>query len=120
VSLGFAGGMSISQIIYNGAIGPYESHETADQMYFVRYGTARGYFDGRIVNAQLTTPGQIRGTGVIDASEYTLGPGDIVWLPRNTTHFVDPGTNKVGYIILGFPTAEAFLPKSISQGKGAL
>jgi quercetin dioxygenase-like cupin family protein len=32
--------------------------------------------------------GQIRGTGYLDASEYTITSGDIVWLPRNQLHFV--------------------------------
>jgi mannose-6-phosphate isomerase-like protein (cupin superfamily) len=102
--LRFPDGMGVAQIIYNGAIGPYESHETADQIYFVRHGTARAYFDGRLVDAKVTTPGQIRGTGVIDASEYTIGPGDIVWLPRNQVHFVDPGMGRIGYFLVGIPT----------------
>ena len=31
-------------IIYNGAIGPYESHEDVDQIYFVRHGTAKAAY----------------------------------------------------------------------------
>lgn len=116
VPLRFPGGGSVNMIIYNGAIGPYESHETADQVYFVRYGTAKGAFDGRLINPTVTTPGQIRGTGYVDASEYIIGPGDIVWIPRNQLHFVDAGTGKIGYMLVGMPTSQSAFPEPPSAG----
>ena len=117
--LRFRGGGSLNMIIYNGAIGPYESHETADQIYFVRYGTAKAAYDGRLVDPKVTAPGQIRGTGYIDSSEYTIGPGDIVWIPRNQLHFVDPGVGKVGYLLAGIPTSQSALPEPPAGGRGA-
>jgi mannose-6-phosphate isomerase-like protein (cupin superfamily) len=117
--LRFRGGGSLNMIIYNGAIGPYESHEIADQIYFVRYGTAKAAYDGRLVDPKVTGPGQIRGTGYIDSSEYTIGPGDIVWIPRNQLHFVDPGTGKIGYLLAGIPTSQSALPPPpTSSGRG--
>lgn len=109
--LRFPGGANVAMIIYNGAIGPYESHEDVDQIYFVRHGTAKGAFDGRLVNPVVTTPGQIRGTGYLDASEYTIAPGDIVWVPRNQLHFVDPGTGKIGYFLINMPTSQSGFPE---------
>lgn len=109
--LRFPGGVNVAMIIYNGAIGPYESHEDVDQIYFVRHGTAKGAFDGRLVNPVVTTPGQIRGTGYLGASEYTLAPGDIVWIPRNQLHFVDPGTGKIGYFLISMPTSQSGFPE---------
>ena len=109
-------------IIYSGAIGPYESHEDVDQIYFVRHGTAKAAMDGRLVNPTVTGPGQIRGTGYIDSSEYTIGPGDIVWIPRNQLHFVDPGTGKVGYFLVGMPTSQSGFPEpppAPGRGRGA-
>jgi mannose-6-phosphate isomerase-like protein (cupin superfamily) len=114
--LRFPGGGSVNMIIYNGAIGPYESHESADQVYVVRYGTAKGVFDGRLINPTVTAPGQIRGTGYLDASEYTIGAGDIVWIPRNQLHFVDPGTGKIGYLLVGMPTSQSAFPEPPSAG----
>jgi mannose-6-phosphate isomerase-like protein (cupin superfamily) len=108
--LRFPGGASVNEIIYNGAIGPYESHEDVDQIYFVRYGSAKAIYDGRLINPTVVAPGQIRGTGVLDGSEYTLGPGDIVFIPRNQVHFVDPGTGKVGYFLVGMPTSQSAFP----------
>ena len=109
--LRFPRGVNIAMIIYNGAIGPYESHEDIDQIYFVRHGTAKAAFDGRLVNPVATTPGQIRGTGYLDASEYTLAPGDIVWIPRNQLHFVDPGTGRIGYFLISLPTSQSGFPE---------
>jgi mannose-6-phosphate isomerase-like protein (cupin superfamily) len=118
--LGAGDTVTLGRIIHNGKPSPWESHETADQICFVRHGTAQASLDGFIVDAKLTAPGQIRGSGVIGASQFTIGPGDIVWIPRNTAHFIDPGSGKVGYFLVGLPTSEQYMPKSISQGKGAL
>lgn len=109
--LRFPGSVNVAMIIYNGAIGPYESHEDVDQIYFVRHGTAKAAYDGRLVNPVVTTPGQIRGTGYVDASEYTIAPGDIVWIPRNQLHFVDPGTGKIGYFLISLPTSQSGFPE---------
>jgi mannose-6-phosphate isomerase-like protein (cupin superfamily) len=109
--LRFPGGGNVAMIIYNGAIGPYESHEDVDQIYFVRHGTAKAAYDGRLVNPTVTGPGQIRGTGYLDASEYTIAPGDIVWIPRNQLHFVDPGTGKIGYFLIGMPSSQSGFPE---------
>ena len=110
-SFGFRAASNVAMIIYNGAIGPYESHEDIDQIYFVRHGTAKAAYDGRLVNPVVTTPGQIRGTGYVDASEYTIAPGDIVWIPRNQLHFVDPGTGKIGYFLISLPTSQSGFPE---------
>jgi mannose-6-phosphate isomerase-like protein (cupin superfamily) len=117
----FPGGASVSEIIYNGAIGPYESHEDVDQIYFIRYGSAKAIYDGRLINPTVTMPGQIRGTGVLDGSEYTLAPGDIVFIPRNQVHFVDPGTGKIGYLLVGMPSSQSAFPAPppASRGRGA-
>jgi mannose-6-phosphate isomerase-like protein (cupin superfamily) len=120
--LRFPGGVNVAMIIYDGAIGPYESHSTVDQIYFVRHGSAKAALDGRLVDPVVTTPGQIRGTGYLDSSEYTIGPGDIVWLPRNQLHFVDPGIGKIGYFLVGMPTSQSGFPQpppDAGRGGGA-
>jgi mannose-6-phosphate isomerase-like protein (cupin superfamily) len=117
--LRFPGGGSMNQIIYVGAIGPYESHENADQIYIVRHGTAKAIYDGRLVDPKVVGPGQIRGTGAIDGSEYTIAAGDIVFIPRNTLHFVDPGVGRIGYFLVGLPTSQsAFTPPPGTRGRG--
>ena len=84
----------------------------------MRYGTAKAAYDGRLINPTVTAPGQIRGTGYIDASEYTIASGDIVWIPRNQMHFVDPGTGKVGYFLVGMPTSQSAFPEPPAPAGG--
>ena len=118
LALRFPGGGSMNQIIYTGAIGPYESHENADQIYIVRHGTAKAIYDGRLVDPKVVAPGQIRGTGAIDGSEYTIAPGDIVFIPRNTLHFVDPGIGRIGYFLVGLPTSQSAFTPPPGRGRG--
>ena len=99
------------QIIYNGAIGPYRiARRRATRSTSCGYGTAKAIYDGRLINPTVTGPGQIRGTGFLDGSEYTIAAGDIVWIPRNQLHFVDPGTGKVGYFPVGMPSSQSGFP----------
>jgi mannose-6-phosphate isomerase-like protein (cupin superfamily) len=96
-----SGGVTlINHVVYKGAPGPWEVHQTCDDLYFMRLGTARAQLDGTLVNGKEDSPGEIRGTGVTGARGFNLGPGDMVIIPRNTAHFMDPGSNKLGYLLV--------------------
>ena len=41
-----------------------------------------------------------RGVGVTGARRHEIGPGDIVLIPRDTAHHIDPGTGKLGYLLM--------------------
>jgi mannose-6-phosphate isomerase-like protein (cupin superfamily) len=99
VLLHSAGALLINHVIYKGTHGPWEVHQTCDDVYFLRLGTARAQLDGTLVNGKEDQPGEIRGTGVTGAREFTVGVGDMVVVPRNTTHFMDPGAGKLGYLL---------------------
>jgi mannose-6-phosphate isomerase-like protein (cupin superfamily) len=100
VTLHSAGAALINHVVYPGRHGPWEVHQTCDDIYFVRMGTAHTRLDGRLVNAKDEAPGEPRGTDVTGAREFTITPGDMVVIPRNTAHFSDPGSAKVGYLLL--------------------
>ena len=100
VLLHSAGVTLINHVVYKGAPGPWEVHQTCDDLYFMRLGTARAQIDGTLVNGKEDPPGEIRGTGVTGARSFTIGPGDMVIIPRNTAHFMDPGTSKLGYLLV--------------------
>lgn len=100
VTLHSAGAVLINHVIYKGAPGPFEVHQTCDDFYFVRNGTARARIDGTLINGKEDPPGEIRGTGVTGAREFTIGPGDLVSIPRNTAHFMDPGSTRLGYLLV--------------------
>ena len=100
VLLHSAGAALINHVIYKGTHGPWEVHQTCDDLYFLRLGTARAQLDGTLVNGKEDQPGEIRGTGVTGARDYTVAPGDLVVVPRNTAHFMDPGSGKLGYLLV--------------------
>src|SRR5262249_24594671 len=49
VLLHSAGALLINHVIYSGAHGPWEVHQTCDDVYFMRIGTARAQLDGTLV-----------------------------------------------------------------------
>ena len=100
VTLHSAGATLINHVVYKGAPGPWEVHETCDDLYFMRLGTARAQIDGTLINGKDDSPGEIRGTGVTGSRSFTIGPGDMVMIPRNTAHFMDPGSSKLGYLLV--------------------
>jgi len=100
VTLHSAGAVLINHVVYKGAPGPREVHQTCDDLYFMRMGTAQAQLDGTLVAGKEDPPGEIRGTGVTGSRKFTIGPDDIVVVPRNTAHFMDPGSNKLGYLLV--------------------
>ncbi len=100
VTLHSAGAVLINHVIYNAAHGPWEVHQTCDDLYFVRLGTARAKLDGTLIGGKEEPLGEIRGTGVTGARDFTIAPGDMVVVPRNTAHFMDPGRARLGYLLV--------------------
>jgi mannose-6-phosphate isomerase-like protein (cupin superfamily) len=100
VTLHSAGALLINHVIYPAAPGPWEVHLTCDDLYFVRIGTARAKLDGTLLHAKEDPPGELRGTGVRGAREFNIAPGDMVVIPRNTAHFMDPGSTRLGYLLV--------------------
>ena len=111
----------INRIVYNGKPGPAENHELDEHVYFVKHGTAKATMDGYVLNPYWDRRG-LMGTGVVGGSEYTVGPGDMVFVFRNTVHYIEPApaSSKVGYLLVDLPESEAYWPKSIvPNGTGA-
>jgi mannose-6-phosphate isomerase-like protein (cupin superfamily) len=84
VPLHSAGAVLINHVIYKGAPGPWEVHQPCDDLYIVRMGTARAKLDGTLIGGKEDSPGEIRGIGVAGARDFTIAPGDMVVIPRNT------------------------------------
>ncbi len=111
----------INRIVYNGKPGPAENHELDEHVYFVKHGTAKATMDGYVTNPYWDRRG-LMGTGVVGGSEYTIGPGDMVFVFRNTVHYIEPmpASSKAGYLLVDLPESEAYWPKSIvPNGTGA-
>jgi mannose-6-phosphate isomerase-like protein (cupin superfamily) len=95
-----------------GAPGPWENHETNEHLTIVAYGTAKVTIDGFVTGAHWDNRG-VMGEGVVGGTEDTVGPGDMVFVFRNTAHFFDPISSKFGYLLVDLPQSESLWPKSI-------
>jgi mannose-6-phosphate isomerase-like protein (cupin superfamily) len=91
---------TMNTVIYPGRSGPWEAHEGCVDIYFLQSGTATAELGGKILEAKLEAPGEIRGTGVSGARRHGIGPGDIVVIPRNTAHHMDPGAGRLTYLLM--------------------
>jgi mannose-6-phosphate isomerase-like protein (cupin superfamily) len=91
---------TLNYVIYSGRVGPWEAHHGCVDIYFLKIGTAVAQIGGRIQDAKEESPGEIRGSGVTGARRHEIGPGDIVLIPRDTAHHMDPGAAKLGYLLM--------------------
>jgi mannose-6-phosphate isomerase-like protein (cupin superfamily) len=91
---------TMNYVIYKSRVGPWEAHHGCVDIYFMRIGTAVAQIGGHIRDAKEESPGEPRGSGVTDARRHEIGPGDIVLIPRDTAHHMDPGAGKLGYLLM--------------------
>ena len=91
---------TVNYVIYNLKPGPWEAHRGCVDIYFIHYGTGTAVLGGMIENPTEESPGEIRGTGVTSALEYTITRGDMVVIPRNGAHHMKPLTAKLGYLLM--------------------
>jgi hypothetical protein len=103
--------------------GPVENHERDEHLYIATYGTAKASMDGFITDGHWDRRG-VMGLGTAGSTEYTMNPGDILFVFRNTLHYIVPipETGKAGYFLVsldGIPMEQS-LPKAIvPNGAGA-
>jgi mannose-6-phosphate isomerase-like protein (cupin superfamily) len=104
--------------------GPVENHERDEHLYIATYGTGKAYMDGFIANGHWDRRGVMGLPPPQGSTEYTMNPGDLLFVFRNTLHYIvqTPTTGKVGYFLVSLngTTAEQSLPKAIvPNGTGA-
>jgi mannose-6-phosphate isomerase-like protein (cupin superfamily) len=104
--------------------GPVENHERDEHLYIATYGTGKAYMDGFIANGHWDRRGVMGLPPPQGSTEYTMNPGDLLFVFRNTLHYIvqTPTTGKVGYFLVSLNgmTAEQSLPKAIvPNGTGA-
>jgi mannose-6-phosphate isomerase-like protein (cupin superfamily) len=91
---------TMNYVIYSGHAGPWEAHKGCVDIYFIKMGTGSCQLGGQIQNAKEESPGEPRGDGVTGARRHAVGPGDIVVIPRETAHHMEPTSAKLGYVLL--------------------
>jgi mannose-6-phosphate isomerase-like protein (cupin superfamily) len=91
---------TMNYVIYSGHAGPWEAHQGCVDIYFIKIGTGSSQLGGTIRNAKDESPGEPRGDGVTGARQHSVAPGDIVVIPRDTAHHMEPTSAKLGYLLL--------------------
>jgi mannose-6-phosphate isomerase-like protein (cupin superfamily) len=91
---------TMNYVIYAGRSGPWEAHAGCVDIYFIKTGTAKAQIGGQIRNAKEEIPGEPRGDSVSGARSHAIGAGDVVVIPRNTAHHMEPGAGKLGYVLI--------------------
>ena len=83
------------------AAGQSEYHEKESDIVFVQSGQARLIYSGKMIGAQTTAPGELRGAGIEGGKEQDLGPGDVVVIPPKTPHQFEPrGGEALNYFVV--------------------
>lgn len=86
------------------ADGQVEVHTKLNDEFVVRSGHATVLVGGKVEGNKETAPGEWRGGTVTGAHAYTLGPGDVLWIPAGAPHqtLVPKGTS-FSYFAFKFP-----------------
>jgi mannose-6-phosphate isomerase-like protein (cupin superfamily) len=77
-----------------------ESHMTCDDFYYIRLGGARAEVDGYITGPVEKPAGEIHGKTAVGARAYSVSPGDLLSIPRNTMHEMEPTSARFGYLLV--------------------
>jgi len=69
------------------AAGMAEVHMRETDVIYVLEGSATFVTGGAVIDGRITTPGEIRGTGIRDGETRRLAKGDVVIVPEGTPHW---------------------------------
>ena len=91
---------TVNYVLFKGRVGPWEAHAGCADIYLVQTGTGTIQLGGSIANAKDESPGEPRGTGVSGSRDSAVGAGDLVVIPRNVAHHMNPKTLPLAYVLV--------------------
>lgn len=77
-------------ISHREGVGQSEYHENEEDIVYVQSGHATLTYGGKMIDAQVTGPGEKRGSGIDGGEKKSLGPGDVVVIPNKIPHQFTP------------------------------
>jgi glc operon protein GlcG len=80
--------------------GEAEVHEYETDVIYVVDGSATFVTGGSVVNARVTSPGEIRGAAIEGGDTRRLRKGDVVVVPRGTPHWFKEAKNPFLYFVV--------------------
>ena len=75
-------------LVRRDAAGEVEVHDALDDVFVVQQGKATVLVGGRVEGNKQTAAGEWRGGKIVGAQSYTLGVGDVLWIPAGLPHQV--------------------------------
>jgi mannose-6-phosphate isomerase-like protein (cupin superfamily) len=80
--------------------GQAEWHDNQADVMVIERGQVTMTLGGKIIDGKQTQPGEIRGSGIKDGTQYHLGPGDVLYIPPKTAHLMTlaPGQNVTYFV----------------------
>jgi uncharacterized RmlC-like cupin family protein len=77
-------------ITHREGVGESEYHDTEEDIVYVQSGHATLIYGGKMIGAKTTAPNEQRGSGIEGGEKKSLGPGDVVVIPRKIPHQFSP------------------------------
>lgn len=87
-------------VLFKGRVGPWESHAGCTDIYLVQAGEGVIQTGGRIENARDVSPGEPRGTAIVGSSDFAVAAGDLLVIPRNVAHHMNPKSLPLAYVLI--------------------
>lgn len=91
---------TVNYVLFKGRAGPWESHAGCTDIYLVQTGAGAIQLGGSIEDAKEESSGEPRGTGMTGSRESTVGAGDLVAIPRNVAHHMNPTSLPLAYVLI--------------------
>jgi len=91
---------TVNYVLFKGRVGPWEAHAGCADIYVVQTGTGVIQLGGSIENAKEEGPGEPRGTAMRGSVENAVGTGDLVLIPRNMAHHMNPRSLPLVYVLI--------------------
>jgi mannose-6-phosphate isomerase-like protein (cupin superfamily) len=107
VAAAFANGGSLAEVpdarimvLRRNTPGRAEVHETETDIFYVVEGAATIVTGGRMVDSEVTAPGQIRGSRIEGGIVRQLRKGDFVAIPAGTPHWFSEVPESINYLTI--------------------
>ena len=83
-----------------GRVGPWEAHANCADIYLLQTGEGTLQLGGVIQNPKENSPGEPRGTAMTGSEDNSIAAGDLVLIPRNGAHHMNPKTLPLVYVLI--------------------
>ena len=81
-------------------VGTAEIHDNVTDIFYFVSGTATFVTGGSLVDSRQTGPGEWRGTSSEGGTSRAVSPGDVIVVPKGTTHWFSAVNGVIQYYII--------------------